>query len=538
MNECLDLGLIPTCVCVCVCVVLYFLPLPLSFPLFSTQLFNRQDPSSKDLKQTAVMFAKYLFTDIFPALRRSLYIEQRHHLCYICGGGDNKASNKLMRCDYSKGTNCGLWYHQGCQGDAPESKSYQCHTCSKGSYPSNTYVPEKPSATSTFPSPPTSKMRSPPTYSPPVRSAVTSLDPKTHPLASTTTTTKAAILLPTKLECASPGCEGADSSKLLRCCGCRKTYYCGKACQIAHWEAGHNLNCTTDSEVGSDKATVRSYNDVPSKGLVRVLLRPSMERTWIKYSIRSGGKFPASVKMSVSGASTTYASHARQGRIVFEMDALFKPRDSKPQPSTPPRTGFSSPSTNNTAADTLHDPPSRRSVFFKLPVEGEKHRLQGGGGRATPVDLTPTNQRETASLTQSLRTKTRELSLTTTHQSTPPPFPTERCTVPTPPLPENASFWSFSSRDVPPRKKQRVESEVVMVAGDSYHQPPSTTSHTKTATEQHHATHPNVPDAKANGAGLNALAGKLFQKRMENRSYEEKMDAQFQTRLGQIWVST
>ena len=36
-----------------------------------------------------------------------------------------------------------------------------------------------------------------------------------------------------------------SSSAKLQCCGgCRAVWYCGKACQIAHWKAGHKLVCT------------------------------------------------------------------------------------------------------------------------------------------------------------------------------------------------------------------------------------------------------------------------------------------------------
>ena len=46
--------------------------------------------------------------------------------------------------------------------------------------------------------------------------------------------------------CAGPDCERKlreDGAPLDVCIKCRRTFYCGKACQTADWKAGHRAEC-------------------------------------------------------------------------------------------------------------------------------------------------------------------------------------------------------------------------------------------------------------------------------------------------------
>jgi hypothetical protein len=45
--------------------------------------------------------------------------------------------------------------------------------------------------------------------------------------------------LEAKTHCSSPGCSGAG---FLKGTGCKNAQYCGKACQLAHWNA-HKVDC-------------------------------------------------------------------------------------------------------------------------------------------------------------------------------------------------------------------------------------------------------------------------------------------------------
>ena len=49
-----------------------------------------------------------------------------------------------------------------------------------------------------------------------------------------------------QVQCAGPGCPRklqADGTPLDQCGGCKRCYYCSKACQAAHWKAGHKAEC-------------------------------------------------------------------------------------------------------------------------------------------------------------------------------------------------------------------------------------------------------------------------------------------------------
>ena len=51
-----------------------------------------------------------------------------------------------------------------------------------------------------------------------------------------------------QVQCAGPACPRkikADDSPLDQCGKCKRCYYCSKACQTAHWEAGHKAECKT-----------------------------------------------------------------------------------------------------------------------------------------------------------------------------------------------------------------------------------------------------------------------------------------------------
>ena len=49
-----------------------------------------------------------------------------------------------------------------------------------------------------------------------------------------------------QVQCAAEGCPRklkADGSPLDQCGGCKRCYYCSKACQNAHWKATHKAEC-------------------------------------------------------------------------------------------------------------------------------------------------------------------------------------------------------------------------------------------------------------------------------------------------------
>jgi hypothetical protein len=50
--------------------------------------------------------------------------------------------------------------------------------------------------------------------------------------------------MPRPMTCAYPPCNKADDSakpRFQRCARCMKAFYCSKACQVAHWHAGHKI---------------------------------------------------------------------------------------------------------------------------------------------------------------------------------------------------------------------------------------------------------------------------------------------------------
>ena len=49
-----------------------------------------------------------------------------------------------------------------------------------------------------------------------------------------------------QMQCAAAGCPRklkADGSSLDQCGGCKRCYYCSKACHPADWKAGHKAEC-------------------------------------------------------------------------------------------------------------------------------------------------------------------------------------------------------------------------------------------------------------------------------------------------------
>jgi hypothetical protein len=42
--------------------------------------------------------------------------------------------------------------------------------------------------------------------------------------------------------------EGQHGIGLKACTRCKLTHYCGRACQSAHWKAGHKQQCLTPEE--------------------------------------------------------------------------------------------------------------------------------------------------------------------------------------------------------------------------------------------------------------------------------------------------
>jgi len=45
---------------------------------------------------------------------------------------------------------------------------------------------------------------------------------------------------------------GAQAEKLKKCCGCKLVWYCGAACQKAHWQSKHKEECKSMVDVVSD----------------------------------------------------------------------------------------------------------------------------------------------------------------------------------------------------------------------------------------------------------------------------------------------
>ena len=55
-----------------------------------------------------------------------------------------------------------------------------------------------------------------------------------------------AVARRSQIACAAEGCTRkmkADGAALDVCVNCRRTFYCGKACQTADWKAGHKAEC-------------------------------------------------------------------------------------------------------------------------------------------------------------------------------------------------------------------------------------------------------------------------------------------------------
>ena len=51
-----------------------------------------------------------------------------------------------------------------------------------------------------------------------------------------------------QVQCAAAGCPRklkADGTPLDYCGGCKRCFYCSKACQSADWKAGHKAECKT-----------------------------------------------------------------------------------------------------------------------------------------------------------------------------------------------------------------------------------------------------------------------------------------------------
>ena len=49
-----------------------------------------------------------------------------------------------------------------------------------------------------------------------------------------------------QVQCAAAGCPRklkVDGTPLDQCGGCKRCYYCWKACQTADWKAGHKAEC-------------------------------------------------------------------------------------------------------------------------------------------------------------------------------------------------------------------------------------------------------------------------------------------------------
>lgn len=52
--------------------------------------------------------------------------------------------------------------------------------------------------------------------------------------------------------CSNPGCDStASRPKLSKCGRCQAAAYCGRACQQAHWRAGHKQVCNTGLATGN-----------------------------------------------------------------------------------------------------------------------------------------------------------------------------------------------------------------------------------------------------------------------------------------------
>ena len=64
--------------------------------------------------------------------------------------------------------------------------------------------------------------------------------------AAAAAATAASAARRSQVQCAAAGCPRkvqADGSPLDQCGGCKRCYYCSKACQTADWKAGHKMEC-------------------------------------------------------------------------------------------------------------------------------------------------------------------------------------------------------------------------------------------------------------------------------------------------------
>ena len=67
-----------------------------------------------------------------------------------------------------------------------------------------------------------------------------------HPEAEASHLAGVAVARRSQVACAGPGCSRklrVDGAPLDVCVNCRRTFYCGKACQTADWKAGHRAEC-------------------------------------------------------------------------------------------------------------------------------------------------------------------------------------------------------------------------------------------------------------------------------------------------------
>jgi len=100
-------------------------------------------------------------------------------------------------------------------------------------------------------------------------------------------------------------CDGCrklarDTTVLCVCNRCRRTYYCSKECQIAHWKKkpdGHKQSCRKKNEFrqGDKVTTLQRYGKV-KPGSTVVLLEPREECKWLVCSLHHGIKCVLSAK--------------------------------------------------------------------------------------------------------------------------------------------------------------------------------------------------------------------------------------------------
>ena len=62
--------------------------------------------------------------------------------------------------------------------------------------------------------------------------------------------TEQTAYLEARTRCANPGCGGAG---LKKCAGCLTVFFCGPACQVAHWPA-HKAKCKRSAGLKASKA--------------------------------------------------------------------------------------------------------------------------------------------------------------------------------------------------------------------------------------------------------------------------------------------